>query len=304
MLYYEYIDPEVQVASENFLFVEEFLRRTNRKQIGWHYLTDITWIISKARIWPKSFKILDAGGGNGPLQYLLAEMGFDVVNIDMNLASLSPILTKRYSATLEKFPSYQPTNYKKHLNRLKSPKSKSIKNLVRNSQYFQKYIARKYIQKHDSWRRKAGLGSEPIGTLQWIVGNLCHIPEIGSDYFDAVVSLSALEHIPCNQIANAFSEIGRILKPDAKWAVTTSGTEKKYTWFHDPSKGYCFSETDLKEVFNANSLFGQDPEKVLQKYKDNNYLKNNLADFYFKSGDNGMPWGRWDPQYIPVGLFN
>ena len=27
-----------------------------------------------------------------------------------------------------------------------------------------------------------------------------------------------------------------------------------------------------------------------------------LADFYFRSGDNGMPWGNWDPQYMPVGV--
>ena len=27
-----------------------------------------------------------------------------------------------------------------------------------------------------------------------------------------------------------------------------------------------------------------------------------LAAFYARSGDNGMPWGKWDPQYQPVGV--
>ena len=31
-------------------------------------------------------------------------------------------------------------------------------------------------------------------------------------------------------------------------------------------------------------------------------LRDNLASFYFRSGDNGMPWGKWDPQYQPVGV--
>jgi hypothetical protein len=31
-------------------------------------------------------------------------------------------------------------------------------------------------------------------------------------------------------------------------------------------------------------------------------LKNNLASFYFKSGENGMPWGEWNPEYQPVGV--
>lgn len=31
-------------------------------------------------------------------------------------------------------------------------------------------------------------------------------------------------------------------------------------------------------------------------------LRDNLPDFYFKSGNNGIPWGVWDPRYQPVGV--
>lgn len=130
------------------------------------------------------------------------------------------------------------------------------------------------------------------------------MPEVMDDFFDAIVSMSALEHIPFKQLQNALSELNRVLKPNAKWAVTTSGTDKASTWFHDPSKGYCFSQSDLENKFNACSTLNQHPEKILQKYKGNKYLQENLAGFYFKSGDNGMPWGKWDPQYIPVGIYN
>lgn len=42
---------------------------------------------------------------------------------------------------------------------------------------------------------------------------------------------------------------------------------------------------------------------LFEKLKEqNNELHKKLAPFYFKSGDNGMPWGKWDPQYQPVGV--
>ena len=31
-------------------------------------------------------------------------------------------------------------------------------------------------------------------------------------------------------------------------------------------------------------------------------LRDNLASFYYKSPDNGMPWGIWNPKYQPVGV--
>ena len=86
MLQYEFIDPDIQIASEDFKIIESFLKMTNRTQIGWHYISDITWVYSHIKHWPRDFKILDAGGGaGGPVQFLMAELGFDITNIDLNL---------------------------------------------------------------------------------------------------------------------------------------------------------------------------------------------------------------------------
>jgi len=32
------------------------------------------------------------------------------------------------------------------------------------------------------------------------------------------------------------------------------------------------------------------------------YLRRWLASFYYQGGNNGMPWGVWNPQYQPVGI--
>ena len=305
MLSYEFIDPEEQISSKDFSFIESFLKMTTRTQIGWHYFTDLTWLYSRIQLWPRSYKILDAGGGCGPLQFLLAEMGFKITNIDMLLPEPSLINRRRYSTTLTQLSSFQPTNYQEHLFTFTPPHLlDSIKNLVKGFTYVNNYNLKKYTSMHDFWRNKFGFGNVPIGKIKWIIGNLCNMPEIENDSFDAVVSLSALEHIPINQLGNALSEIGRVLKPEAKWAITTSGTERGNTWFHEPSKGYCFSVKYFKEKFNAKSFKKQNPKEIFQKYKENGYLKENIAQFYFKSGNNGMPWGKWAPQYIPVGIYN
>ena len=42
---------------------------------------------------------------------------------------------------------------------------------------------------------------------------------------------------------------------------------------------------------------------IFNDIKNSNELQLRLSDFYYKSGDNGMPWGKWDPKYIPVGVI-
>ncbi len=86
MYKYNLIDPQEMINTSDFKFIESFLHTTNRSQIGWHYITDLTWIYSRVKNWPQSIKILDAGGGERAVKILLAELGFDVINIDLCLS--------------------------------------------------------------------------------------------------------------------------------------------------------------------------------------------------------------------------
>ena len=45
-----------------------------------------------------------------------------------------------------------------------------------------------------------------------------------------------------------------------------------------------------------------DHDELLNSLKSSTELREKLAQIYFQSGDNGMPWGKWDPQYQPVGV--
>lgn len=307
MLQYEFIDPDLQINSLDFQFVESFLKMTDRTQIGWHYLTDITWLYSQIKDWPSDYKVLDAGGGRGPVQFLMAELGFNVTNIDLNLNNPGFAYQKRYQCTYEVLPSFKNTSYKTFLDNSNKTKKQClrsiIKNIVKQSIPYKWWSAKRYTNKHKQWRRIKKLTTARTGHIKWLKGNLCNIPEVQEHTFDAVVSLSAIEHIPLENLKTAFEEIKRVVKSNARWAITTSGTEKSETWFHEPSKGNCFSSIDIQKIFGASPKGKQNPREILERYKNNSYLRENLAKFYFKSDKYGMPWGKWDPKYIPLAIL-
>lgn len=306
MLKYEFIDPDNQINSTEFQFIESFLKATNRMQTGWHYITDITWIYSQIKSWPTGFKILDAGGGVGPVQFLMAELGFDVTNIDLNLNKPSFSYQKRYKCTYEILPSFKSTDYKDFLDGLDIKRQfleTVVKDTIKKSMPYQMWSAKQYIKKHEQWERAISLETTRKGQVKWLKGNLCNMPEVQDSTFDAVVSLSAIEHIPLEALKKSLREIKRVLKPDARWAVTTSATEQSKTCYHEPSQSNCFSSSDIEKIFEAIPKGEQNSLEILHKYRNNKYLRENLARFYYKSGRYGMPWGKWDPKYIPVGIF-
>ncbi len=311
-LAYEFIDPDKQILSPDFRFVENYLKASGRTEIGWHYITDITWLYSKIKQWPRHYKILDVGGGSGPLQFLLAELGFNITNIDLVMPKPSPEYTRRYHSTFEIFQSLITTDYANHISVPKTKEKASDPSFVKSIKTcWERTLFRKiirsipsgYDKKHDEWRKSEGLSGTPVGSIRHIRGNICSVPEIASGTFDAVVSLSAIEHIPKEALISAIKEIHRILKLNARWAITTSGTEKNETWFHEPSQGLCLAVPDVERYFDARPDGDQHPLDIMVKYQLSQYLKNNLADFYKESGRFGMPWGIWDPKYIPIGIY-
>jgi hypothetical protein len=58
-------------------------------------------------------------------------------------------------------------------------------------------------------------------------------------------------------------------------------------------------------------VFGIDPDivsnydqfdEILQKTRSSSEMRRRLARSYFRGPNNGMPWGRWDPTYLSVGI--
>lgn len=100
------------------------------------------------------------------------------------------------------------------------------------------------------------------------------------------------------------AEIMRKLKPGGKLLATLCAGKDK-DWFHEASQGWCYTDATLLRLFDLTedtpSNYARYDE-LLNALKHSAELRDKLAKIYFQSGDNGMPWGKWDPQYQPVGV--
>ena len=122
---------------------------------------------------------------------------------------------------------------------------------------------------------------------------------------DIVVSLSAIEHLKNSEIEKAISEFQRVLKPGGSIIITTNAA-RDHDWYHEPSMGWCFSEQSLRQLFNLDQNCSSnwiEYDTIQEQIRSSVDLQHRLSPSYALSGKNGMPWGIWDPQYLPVGLF-
>ncbi len=130
------------------------------------------------------------------------------------------------------------------------------------------------------------------------------MPDIKTHSLDAIVSISALEHNSPEELRAVVQELMRVLKPGGKLFATLAAV-KDQDWFHQPSKCWCYTEATLRDIFKLDSGCPSNYEYYDELFvflRDCAELRDNLTDVYFKSGDNGMPWGLWVPKYQPVGV--
>ena len=128
--------------------------------------------------------------------------------------------------------------------------------------------------------------------------------DLQSESLDAVVAVSALEHNQPDELPVVVRELRRVLRPGGK-LIATLGAARDRDWFHEPSHGWCYTEATLRRIFDIGPEVASNYDqydRLLGELRGCAELRDNLAPFYFKSGDNGMPWGVWDPQYQSVGV--
>lgn len=257
--------------------------------LGWHYLLDLSWIISQlGQISGK--RVMDAGAGIGLMQWYLAEKGAEVVSVDRsNRALLALRLRARYHVRGLRAHDLAP----------------ATRVWARNIQAAWPLTAR---------LRAAGrglLGLIRLATPHPTHGNivlynqdLTRLPDIADNSLDAVVAVSALEHNDPEKLEDVVDELMRVLKPGGK-LLATLGAAREADWFHKPSKGWNYTDTTLRQVFrlpqDTPSNYAQ-YDQLFAALKNCAELRDHLAPLYYQSGDNGMPWGKWDPKYQPVGV--
>ncbi len=265
------------------------LARKLRLEFGWHYLLDLIWVISNLNF-NHTGTVVDAGAGVGIMQWYLASKGVEVFSVDRSSrANLG--LRFRANFHVEGLRSNDLASNQAawlHDYRNTSGLLAKVKTQVRNLLSFGRMLL------------------PPLGKGHVYVYNqdLITLTDIEDESVDAVVALSSLEHNTPDGLREVVVELMRVLKSGGK-LLATLGAARENDWFHEPSKGWNYSEVSLRGIFNLDksTLTNYDRyDELFAALKDCAELRDNLAGFYNRSGDNGMPWGVWDPQYIPVGV--
>ncbi len=257
--------------------------------IGWHYLLDWSWILAMLGE-VEGRHILDAGAGEGLLQWYLAGRGAEVISVDRTSRAE---LSLRYRARF-------------------SVRGMMGDDLVSPWQVWQKNIqhARGIKAKASTWIRgfggliETGLPKRGNGKVILYNCDLSDMPSIPDNSVEAVVAVSALEHNSPAGLAKVVDELMRVLKPGG-FLFATLGAARDTDWFHEPSQGWCYTEASLRRLFSLpGDVFSNysQYDELFTSLKNCAELHHNLASFYFQSGNNGMPWGKWDPQYQTVGV--
>ncbi|HWQ84622.1 MAG TPA: methyltransferase domain-containing protein, partial [Anaerolineales bacterium] len=255
-------------------------------ELGWHYLLDWTWILSQ--LGPvKGKRILDAGAGTGLLQWYLARQGAEVLSVDRLSRANLPV---RFRARFD-------------VQGLRPEDLIPLKQQLQQNWASKEKLPARLSRQGRSFLSLAQLGTRS-GKVRIYNQDLKTLSDIATDSVDGVVAVSALEHNEPEGLIEVVKELMRVLKPGAPLLATLVASAEQ-DWWHAPSSAWCYSAGSLRRIFELPSETPDnyaDHALLFEKLVNNAELRNGLAKFYFKSGENGMPWGKWDPRYQPVGV--
>ncbi len=299
---------------EEIGIIEQIQKHFLNTDLGWHYYLDLAWIIRDVRnTLPRGSLILDAGAGSGLLQFILSELGYNVISADFVDRGIPAETKKRYGRVTHYLNSRKKTfvnRYTRHLNAAYVGGTVSrLKTLLRSNEGSRAPVAliekNRFIPKAPPCPLLEGEATDSCGRIFFYTCDLKDMPLLPDGFVDGVVSVSALEHNEHADFENCIDEILRVTKQTGRIAVTVSASNSD-DWFHEPSNGWCYSEATIKKLFHLpegiTSNFSQKDVYLDALKKEGNELHKRLSPVYYKSGANGMPWGKWDPQYQPVGV--
>ncbi len=279
--------PSTSLLDENRLTVEALkgLACSLGLEFGWHYLLDLTWILKYLGPGKGKF-IMDAGAGTGILQWHLAVQGAEVLSVDRGSRASLPIRFRRRFNVVGLRKEPEP-------------------DLLPSNQLFADGLNHPRRSLGQALDYLSGLGAgRADGRVIIYNQDLKTLTDVLDNSLDAVVAVSALEHNSLEDLPVVVSELMRVLKPGGLLLATLCAGRDQ-DWFHQPSAGWCYTDTTLRTLFglpeDTPSNYAQYDE-LFASLCNSAELRDNLASFYSRSGENGMPWGKWDPQYQPVGV--
>ncbi|MDF1683517.1 MAG: methyltransferase domain-containing protein [Legionellaceae bacterium] len=270
--------------------------RVMKRPNGWHYDLDHIWILDeleKKGIQPGS-TIVDAGAGQGVMQYLLAARGYNVISLDFSPrtqpARSRGIFDVRgdgdvdiaYQHPYMKFITYK-TDWLSNLT-----KRLTLRNFKKLPTFPGRFY--RYSLSYVTFLREKFLGQhENYGSITYVRAPFHDVP-LEEGIADAVISVSAIEHADIDLFDKNIKSLSRLLKSGAPLLLTTSATSEEDNTYDQQVEGWCFSRTALASYFPSSlidfevaaytrSLLGS---SILMQRLDPYYYLNPKSPFYKK----------------------
>jgi len=284
------------------IYLKIFSIFLNRPQ-GWHYYLDQIKIIKTLSLCKNrtNLKIMDAGAGLGITQFVLSSLGFKIYSLDFSN---------------RKFPKYYHWFF-------------DLEYIDNNSfNYTHTYQA--YIKYHNNILDKFKNGLSIYKLFNWIILKFLFLfsipffiliklikPKFGkiyiirapfheipfnNNYFDYIVSVSAIEHSDKDILRNGIEEFRRVLKSKGKLLITTSlNVDVNEMTFHNNTEGWCFSIEFLENAFNITNFKKINFSDVIAY--QNEFLNNKIwkftLPFYYKKNNFTFFKDDKDRYYLP-----
>jgi ubiquinone/menaquinone biosynthesis C-methylase UbiE len=276
--------------------------------LGWHYVLDLIWLLKEIDV-EKPATILDAGAGGGLMQYLLADLGYQVISADMVVRDPRSDLRRLYEFDTMGTNQEIDHDFLDHLGVAKKPGTNSQKTLIERIKKPLRLIRNTFRQKPTSTivtetvPDQLSITPGKQATIFLYRCDLKNMQKLPDSSVDAVVSVSAIEHNPPEISKKIMQELERVTKPEGSILITVSAGKTGITT-HPESHSYVLDETALLDTYNLvnpGSNFS-DFDSIFERMTRSKYLQRWLSSMYYNDGKNGMPWGIWAPSYLPVGI--
>ena len=313
----EFLTPDLLNDLEKLSEIDYWLSVMNRPQ-GWHYDMDIIWLLNEldnAGI-KQGATILDAGAGMGITQFILASRGYNILSLDFSPRSKPPLAKGIFDIKIfdQKKLDYQHdyigfVDYDNN----KEVRRENFINILFSKTYKLKgfslsnfyYLAKQKIQerhrlkinKHEKMNDHTNFGS-----IRFIRAAFHSLP-IKDQEVDALVSVSAIEHADPKLMNKNINEMKRVVKRGNPLLITTSGTAENEDWFHEKTKGWCFSQKTLSKMIDANLEISYGPEYAEKSILDSDLWRKRIDPYYANDKESAFYQHKVKSlPYLPVGI--
>jgi ubiquinone/menaquinone biosynthesis C-methylase UbiE len=280
-----FLDVDLSIEQKKLKELSYWLNVLNRPN-GWHYDLDHIYILNeleKNKILPGS-TIIDAGAGQGIMQYVLASRGYNVISLDFSprnkpfrangIFSIagSGIDNINYDHDYMNFIHYGDSSPRSMISRLNLKKLNKIVfipgRIYRKIKSLSFYLWARYFTNKNNF-----------GKITYLRAPF-HKIKLPDNTADAIVSVSAIEHADINLFSENIKELTRVLKNNAELIITTSGSVTDNRTYDKKVEGWNYCETDFKELL---------PNSKINFMNKHNFINNLLSSRTFMS--------RIDPYY-------